>query len=693
MVASMDRDVIFNGLNDDQRRAVEAVRGPVCILAGAGSGKTTTITRRIANQVASGAFEPGAILAVTFTDRAAGEMRARLERLGATSVRASTFHSAALAQLRHLSQEEVPQILPSKAQALRQIGNTLPKPYRFRPAGDLATEIEWAKNRRISPATYMDRLGSHEPPIPADLMTRVYARYEKGKEQRNLIDFEDMLELTIQMFQTDPFAHAQFEAKYHAFTVDEYQDVNLLQETLLREWVGNRDDLCVVGDDYQSIYGFTGASPMYLLEMPARFPSTAIIRLERNYRSTPQILDVANRLVPKLGSTEKFLRAARDDGPAAGIRRFSTAPGEVSFVVNRIAELHDQGVPYEQIAILYRVNFRSEDYEEPLAAAGIPYQVRDGAFLTRNAARQILSALKRSTSTDVAREVRGIADRAGYLDDPPEGLGEQEMTRQNDLARFIRLAEEFDDGRSTMSDFAADLQSRFGSDGAGRGVVLLTYHRAKGLEFDAVILPRVELNEIPFRRAKTEPEIAEERRLFYVGITRAKTYLTITWADDGRRKASQFIGELLGPKAAPRTLKQVAYPEASVVAELGAEIGVAGGYTGQIVDINEDGVLIELSGGSDLAVSFGDTVTVDGKSARLAPPSPVKAGVIEDLKRWRLDRAKKDEVPAYVIFHDSTLEAIAARHPAQLEELAEIHGIGPTKLERYGEEIIALLGG
>ena len=551
----MQRDVIFEGLNDDQRRAVEAVRGPVCILAGAGSGKTTTITRRIANQVASGAFAPSAILAVTFTDRAAGEMRARLERLGATGVRASTFHSAALAQLRHLSQEEVPQILPSKAQALRQIGNTLPKPYRFRPAGDLATEIEWAKNRRISPATYLDRLGSHDPPIPADLMARVYDRYENGKEQRNLIDFEDMLELTIQMFQTDPFAHGRFEAKYHAFTVDEYQDVNLLQETLLREWVGDRDDLCVVGDDYQSIYGFTGASPTYLLEMPARFPSTIVIHLEKNYRSTPQVLDVANRLVPQLGASEKILRAERENGPAAGIRRFSTAPGEISFVVNRIVELHDQGVPYEQIAILYRVNFRSEDYEEPLAAAGIPYQVRDGAFLTRNAARQILSALKRSTSTDVAREVRTIAERAGYLDDPPEGLGEQEMTRQNDLARLIRLAEEFDDGRSTMSDFAADLQSRFGGDGAGRGVVLLTYHRAKGLEFEAVLLPRVELNEIPFRRAKTEQEIAEERRLFYVGITRAKTHLTITWADDGRRKASQFIGELLGPKAAPRTLK------------------------------------------------------------------------------------------------------------------------------------------
>src|ERR671918_11209 len=208
----MDAESIFAGLNPEQRRAVEAVRGPVCILAGAGSGKTTTITRRIANQVVTGAFTPNEILAVTFTDRAAGAMRSRLEKLGVEGIRASTFHSAALAQLRNLSQDEPAQIMPSKAQALRQIGNTLPKPYRFRPAGDLATEIEWAKNRRIGPDIYLDSLGSHDPPIPADLMVKVYERFERGKRQRNLIDFEDLLELTIQMFRTDPIARDQFTA-------------------------------------------------------------------------------------------------------------------------------------------------------------------------------------------------------------------------------------------------------------------------------------------------------------------------------------------------------------------------------------------------------------------------------------------------------------------------------------------------
>jgi DNA helicase-2/ATP-dependent DNA helicase PcrA len=218
---------VFENLNPEQRRAVEAVRGPVCILAGAGSGKTTTITRRIANQVATETFRPQEILAVTFTDKAAGEMRSRLEALGAPGVRARTFHSAALAQLRHFRPDGVGKIVASKALALRQIGNTLPMPYKFRPAGDLATEIEWAKNRRVPPERYRAELGDHEPPIPADLMQRVYARYEAGKEERGVVDFEDILELTVQLFEHDEQALATVRDHYRAFTVDEYQDVNL----------------------------------------------------------------------------------------------------------------------------------------------------------------------------------------------------------------------------------------------------------------------------------------------------------------------------------------------------------------------------------------------------------------------------------------------------------------------------------
>src|SRR5881396_2425431 len=224
--------MIFDGLNTEQRRAVETLRGPVCILAGAGSGKTTTITRRIANQVASGAFAARELLAVTFTDKAATEMRERLAALGVRGVTARTFHSAALAQLREHG-GEVGKIFPSKALALRQIGNTLPPPYKFRPAGDLATEVEWAKNRRLTPETYLEGLGDHEPPIPPDLMRRVFRFYESEKAERGFIDFEDLLELAIRMLDEDEHALAQVRERYRAFTVDEYQDVYLLQQTLL----------------------------------------------------------------------------------------------------------------------------------------------------------------------------------------------------------------------------------------------------------------------------------------------------------------------------------------------------------------------------------------------------------------------------------------------------------------------------
>src|SRR5690242_2612371 len=301
--------MILDGLNPEQRRAAETVCGPVCILAGAGTGKTTTITRRIANQVATGTFASREILAVTFTDKAAGELKERLAGLGAGGVAARTFHSAALAQLRYFRPERVPKIMPSKALPLRHIGNSLPRPYRFRPAADLATEIEWAKNRRIAPDDYQRSLGDHEPPIPPDLMLRVYREYERRKADQGWIDFEDLIELTIRPFDEDEGALAQVRDRYRAFTVDEYQDVNLLQQTLLDRWLGDRDELCAVGDDYQSIYAFTGASPEYLLALPLRFPHAAVVRLEENYRSSPEVLSFANRLVPKLGGAAKVLRA------------------------------------------------------------------------------------------------------------------------------------------------------------------------------------------------------------------------------------------------------------------------------------------------------------------------------------------------------------------------------------------------
>jgi DNA helicase-2/ATP-dependent DNA helicase PcrA len=632
---------IFEGLNPEQAAAVAAVRGPVCILAGAGSGKTTTITRRAANQVASGTFSPDEILAVTFTEKAAKQMAARLAALGVDGVRARTFHAEALAQYRRFS-GDASDIVPSKAQILAPLLKRLPAPFRFLPVRDVATEIEWAKNRRIGAAEYPGRLGDHSPPIPADLMAGVFASYERRKERAGLIDFEDLLERTIGLLLDDVRALGVVRARYRAFTVDEYQDVNVLQQTLLETWVGERVDLCVVGDDYQSIFGFTGASPGYLLRFAERYPSCHVVRLTANYRSTPEVLEVANRLSPRLGGSSKTLRATKPAGPNPSLREFQTGEQEVGWIVAQARSLHDAGLGWEDVAVLFRINGRSEDLEEALSAAAIPYQVRDGAFLRRPAARAVLARLKRTEPGPVAQAVARIAGALGYHE---EGSFEgDEATRQADLARLLRLAEEYPG--PDAAGFVSDLTSRFAAEEDGRGVQILTYHRAKGLEFEAVFLPRLEDKELPFALAKTPEAEAEERRLLYVGITRAKRYLFLSWSayrEGERRKRpdpSCFLAEIR-PAPAP------APPP---------------------------------------------------PARRDDPPAAVRATVPDEhltlfvaLKDWRLRRARESGLPAYVVFHDSTLATIARDRPASVRELLAIQGVGAAKVERYGDDVLALV--
>ena len=612
--------MILDGLNPEQRRAAEAVRGPVCILAGAGSGKTTTITRRIAWQVASGACRSDEILAVTFTDKAAAEMRGRLGRLGVDGVEARTFHSAALSQLTRSRGQQPGRILSTKALLLRQVGNSLPRPYRFRPAGDLATEVEWAKNRRLSPDSYRAGLGGHEPPIPSDLMARVFRDYERRKASSGLVDFEDLLELTVRMYEEDEWALAATRERYRCFTVDEYQDVNLLQQSLLELWLGGGDELCAVGDDYQSIYGFTGASPEWLLGLAARFPHATVVRLEENYRSSPQVLALANRLTPKLGGAEKTLRATRPDGPEPVVRGLESPEAEGAFVLERVRALAAEGVPLEEMAVLLRLNSRSADFEELFGDARIPFQ--GAALLARDGARQLLKGLRGAGFGTLAGEVRRVAREQGLVDPVPDGLGERELVRQTDLRRLCKLAEEFDDGSRTVEDWTKWLRARF-DHGAEGGVHLLTLHRAKGLEFEAVFIPRVEEKELPCKQSLRVPgAIDEERRLLYVGMTRAKRHLTVTWSG----KPSRFL----------------------------AELGV-------------------------------ETQPVRRPAAEPDDPTYVA------LKEWRLKRSKRDEVPAYVVFHNSTLAEIAARRPRTIGELASVPGVGPAKLERYGADVLAAL--
>ena len=634
---------IVAGLNDAQRQAALAVRGPVVILAGAGTGKTTTITHRVACQVATGAFRPSQILAVTFTDKAAGELKARLAWLGVDGVEARTFHSAALSQLSRLmpahTGQAVPEVLDHKAPLIASLAGALPPPHRFLPRRELANEIEWAKNRMIPPGRYLDELGDHEPPIPAPLMHRVYEGYERRKRATGQLDFEDMLGLAVRLFDERPAAVEEVRRRFAAFTVDEFQDVNPLQAALLDRWLGGRGDICVVGDDYQTIYTFTGASPEHLLSFPDRFPGATVVRLEENYRSSPQILGLANRLAPRLGGFAKTLRPTRPAGPEPVARAISDEAAEVAAVVRAVRGLRDdEGVALEEIAVLYRINARSEPFEEAFAAAGIPYQVRDGAFLRRPGPRAVLQRLRRSAPGSLVELVEGVTDKLGYRPDL-EAESDDELTRQSDLARLRALAVEFasSDPAGDATAFVRELTRRFSTEHAGRGVNLLTFHRAKGLEFDAVLLPRLLDGEIPFRSGRAKADPAEERRLLYVALTRARRYLFLTWPTDGRARPSPYLEEL-GVRARPMPVGATTRPEPVSAAA-------------------SDGPLFDR------------------------------------LREWRRSRAKADGVPAYVVFPDRTLVEIADRKPRDRTGLASISGIGPAKLQRYGDEVLALIGG
>jgi DNA helicase-2/ATP-dependent DNA helicase PcrA len=629
---------ILDGLNPAQRVAAEATRGPVAILAGAGTGKTTTITHRIAWQVASQAFRPEQILAVTFTQKAAGELRARLATLGVGGVEARTFHAAALHQLGGLwerfSGTPLPDVLDHKARLITPLANALPPPHRFLPRRELAGEIEWAKNRMITPDGYRAALRSerHEPPIPAELMDGIFQNYERRKARSGVLDFEDMLALAVRMLDTYPEAAALVRGRYAAFTVDEFQDVNPLQAALLDRWLDGRDEICVVGDDYQTIFAFTGASPSHLLTFADRYPSAKLIRLEENYRSAPEILSLANRLAPRLGGFHKELRATRPSGPEPVARAFPTEVDEVGWVVEQAKLVHQQGVDWEQIAILARVYARTEPYEEAFASARIPYQVRTGAFLQRAAARAVLARLRRGGDGSPVEMVGRVTVALGY--DPSVAPdADEERTRQSDLARLRSLAVEFEAAQgaeASVAGFVAELPKRFSLEESGRGVQLMTYHRAKGLEFDVVFLPRLLDGELPYHSGRSVADPEEERRLFYVGITRARHWLAITWPAEGRAKVSTFVAEATG--------KEPARPAAK-------------------------GIVISASGGP----------------------------LFERLRTWRRDRAEKDGVPPYVVFHDKTLVLIADAKPASPTALLEIAGVGPAKVDRYADEILAVV--
>ena len=658
----------LDGLNPEQRAAAEAVRGPVVIVAGAGTGKTRTITHRIAHQVHAGVADPSQILAVTFTDKAASELRHRLHDLGLPApIRAATFHAAAWAQLRwfwsRLDRGELPEVLPSK------VGVLVPLARRTKSeAKDLAAEIEWAKARLLSPDTYAEAAGERNGPLPAQQMAAVYAEYERSKSERGLIDYDDMLLLTITMLSEHPQIAAEVHDRYRHLTVDEFQDVNPAQFALLRAWLGDNDNVCVVGDDDQTIYSFTGAASDYLTGFRQHFPTAQQVTLTRNYRSTPQVLALANRVLwTKPAATRKQLIAVDGTGPVPQFNEHADHEAEVAAVVDGIGKLLADGVPLGGIAVLYRVNSQSELYESALSAAGIPYVVPGaGGFYDRAEIRQALAVLGAAVGRDEPAPLglhdttpaapRGLDERVQRVlreqmghDHRKEPRGEAARERWRNLGVLIALASSEAETTPELSlgEFVDRIRARAaaGADAAGDAgaVTLSTLHRAKGREFDAVFLVAVEEGLLPISYAKTDAELEEERRLLYVGVTRARRYLTISWATQRP------------------------------------------GWGGKITARRPSRLLYNLGEGAPVSVA-----PVPKKKAG---KTVVEGPVAERLRTWRRQRAADDEVPAFVVFNDKTLAELARVQPQSRRDLLTIPGIGPAKADRYGEDILKLLAG
>jgi DNA helicase-2/ATP-dependent DNA helicase PcrA len=674
-VPDRDPDALLADLDPAQREAVVITSGPLCILAGAGSGKTRVISRRVAYALGTGVVRPRDVLVVTFTDKAAGEMRTRLAALGQPGVAASTFHAAALRQLRHfwprVHGSDPPAILESKVPILAPLAAGLPGGYRFLAVRDLAGEIEWAKARRIRPNDYEVRAiaDDRDASLPPDLMASLYRRYETAKSRAGRIDFEDMLELTIGLIDDDAAIAAEVRDRYRWFSVDEYQDTNPLQAALLEAWLGGREDLAVVGDEDQTIYTFTGATSDYLIGFEQRYPGARVVRLETNYRSTPEVLALANsvlaagrsaadeRLPGVAPRPPKRLVASSDPGPKPEIGGFPTDEAELAGITAAIRALARSGSAHGAMAILVRTNAQLPAIEAALGAAGIPFHVRGERFFARPEVRRAMRVAGLLTRVDsseslVARLATAFERELGVRRDTvPDG--EAAAERHGAVVTLLELAEDLAraDPSADVPAFLAEVERRTEVEAGGiaTGVELLTYHRAKGLEWDAVFLPALEEGTLPIRQSTTPDELAEERRLLYVGITRAKRYLWLSWATTrtgasgrgGRRNRSRFLDGLV-----PASARRV------------AAAGTAG------------------------PVGRGSSVKVDP-----ADRSPLSNA----LRAWRTARARADAVAPFIVFHDSTIEAIAARRPRSIAELRRVPGVGPMKLDRYGEEIIGVV--
>ncbi|WP_157554543.1 ATP-dependent DNA helicase UvrD2 [Nocardia crassostreae] len=703
--APTEPKLALDELDAEQAAAVRAPRGPVCVLAGAGTGKTRTITHRIAYLVSAGHVKADQVLSVTFTARAAGELRNRLRALGlggeAGQVQARTFHAAALRQLKYFWPQvvgDVPwRLIDSKFPIVAQAANRAGLSTDTETLRDLSSEIEWAKGSLIAPEDYAATVArlQRDAPYEASKVAAVYAGYESLKTSADglLLDFDDLLLHTAAALEDYPSVAEEFRGRYRCFVVDEYQDVTPLQQRVLDAWLGDRDDLTVVGDANQTIYSFTGASPAFLLDFSRRFPEAAVVRLERDYRSTPQVVSLANRVIGaargRIAGTRLQLIGQRADGPEPVFAEYDDEPAEATAVAKAIAELLGQGAPAAEIAVLYRINAQSEAYEQALTEAGIPCQVRGGeGFFARPEVRQAVQALRQAAARDDLPDARGadlvtlvraVLAKLGLTKEEPAGV--QARERWSSLVALVQLTEELTghdadlELTGLLSELAARAEARHPP--TVQGVTLASLHAAKGLEWDAVFLVGLADGTLPIQHVlgpdgsvADEASLEEERRLLYVGVTRAREHLHLSWvlarSEGGRkvRRRSRFLIGLV-PDDSP----------ASRIAQ----------HTTDRRGPKRVHPTCRVCGRPLLNTQ----ATMLGRCSRC--PADVDPELLTALQEWRKDKADELKLPHFVVFSDTTLTAIAEQRPADDRALVAIPGIGAKKLQTYGADVLAIV--
>ena len=542
-------DSILAALDADQRAVAIATRGPVCVIAGAGTGKTRAITHRIAYAAAIGTMDPQKVLALTFTAKAAGEMRARLRTLGVPTVAARTIHSAALKQLLYFWPSvfggRTPDLMTTKTGFLTEAINRAGLSSSLRATNrelmrDIASEIEWAKVSQVTPVDYIDQVGrrSQKPRVLPEQMVQIYTAYESIKKQELAIDFEDVLLLCAAMLEEEREVRERVQDQYRYFTIDEYQDISPIQQRLINAWLGTRRDICVVGDPAQTIYSFAGATPVFLNSFTQRFPEAEVIRLTTGYRSTPEITFAANSLL-RAGTMGQELVAFNSHGSKPMVTGYSDEAAEIKGVMGEITQLMSTGTAPQEIAILARTNAQLKGAEKAMLAASIPYQVRNTErFFERREIRDFLKQVRQASVIP--------AEGSGWIDEL-RSLAQQYFTGEaiDGIAALLHLARELEADENfspkTLRGYLREVEDRVQQNNPPTMpvVTLATLHAAKGLEWERVFLIGASDGQLPLANSAGDVALDEERRLFYVGITRAKADLHISY----RGKASQFLRE------------------------------------------------------------------------------------------------------------------------------------------------------